>query len=69
LNLLKGRFENALGLFSTGQWLSIPFILIGLYFVIKAKKIRQTFSYTKERYFNIDLTLFFWHKKNANSDC
>ena len=26
-------------IFSTGQWLSIPFILIGLYFVIKAKPI------------------------------
>ncbi|MFM7019128.1 prolipoprotein diacylglyceryl transferase [Flavobacterium sp.] len=25
-------------IFSTGQWLSIPFILIGLYFVIKAKQ-------------------------------
>ncbi|MBB1192322.1 prolipoprotein diacylglyceryl transferase [Flavobacterium sp. SOK18b] len=34
----QGGFENALGLFSTGQWLSIPFVLIGLYFVIKAKK-------------------------------
>lgn len=36
----QGGFEtypvfNAL---STGQWLSIPFVLIGLYFVIKAKK-------------------------------
>jgi prolipoprotein diacylglyceryltransferase len=26
-------------IFSTGQWLSIPFILIGLYFVIKAKPV------------------------------
>ncbi|OUD35296.1 prolipoprotein diacylglyceryl transferase [Flavobacterium sp. FPG59] len=34
----QGGFENALGLFSTGQWLSIPFVLIGLYFVIRAKK-------------------------------
>ncbi|OCB78380.1 prolipoprotein diacylglyceryl transferase [Flavobacterium crassostreae] len=34
----QGGFESALGLFSTGQWLSIPFILIGLYFVITAKK-------------------------------
>jgi prolipoprotein diacylglyceryltransferase len=34
----QGGFENALGLFSTGQWLSIPFILIGLYFVFTAKK-------------------------------
>lgn len=35
----QGGFENALGLFSTGQWLSIPFIIAGLYFAIKAKKI------------------------------
>ena len=34
----QGGFENALGLFSTGQWLSIPFILIGLYFVFTSKK-------------------------------
>ena len=34
----QGGFENALGLFTTGQWLSIPFILIGLYFVFTAKK-------------------------------
>lgn len=29
----QGGFENALGLFSTGQWLSIPFILLGFYFI------------------------------------
>jgi phosphatidylglycerol:prolipoprotein diacylglycerol transferase len=34
----QGGFESALGLFSTGQWLSIPFILIGLYFVLTAEK-------------------------------
>lgn len=34
----QGGFESALGLFSTGQWLSIPFILIGLYFVFTAEK-------------------------------
>lgn len=34
----QGGFENALGLFSTGQWLSIPFVIIGLWFMIKAKK-------------------------------
>lgn len=32
----QGGFESALGVFSTGQWLSIPFIIIGLYFVFKA---------------------------------
>ncbi|NND15571.1 MAG: prolipoprotein diacylglyceryl transferase [Eudoraea sp.] len=31
----QGGFEESLGLFSTGQWLSVPFILIGLYFVFR----------------------------------
>jgi len=34
----QGGFESALGLLSTGQWLSIPFILIGLYFIFASKK-------------------------------
>jgi len=34
----QGGFEESLGLLSTGQWLSIPFILIGLYFVLRPKK-------------------------------
>lgn len=34
----QGGFESALGIFSTGQWLSIPFVLIGLYFILKAYK-------------------------------
>lgn len=34
----QGGFESELGLFSTGQWLSIPFIIIGLYFVFTAEK-------------------------------
>ncbi len=34
----QGGIEEYLGLFSTGQWLSIPFILVGLYFVFTAEK-------------------------------
>jgi phosphatidylglycerol:prolipoprotein diacylglycerol transferase len=34
----QGGFESALGLFSTGQWLSIPFVLIGLYFIFTAER-------------------------------
>ena len=34
----QGGFEEYLGLFSTGQWLSIPFILVGIYFVFTADK-------------------------------
>ena len=37
----QGGFESALGLLSTGQWLSIPFIVTGLYFVYTAKKIKE----------------------------
>lgn len=32
----QGGFESTLGVFSTGQWLSIPFIAIGFYFIFKA---------------------------------
>ena len=34
----QGGFEESLGLFSTGQWLSIPFILVGIYFIFTAEK-------------------------------
>ena len=35
----QGGFENSLGnLLSTGQWLSIPFIIIGLYFMFRPTK-------------------------------
>lgn len=34
----QGGFESALGLLSTGQWLSIPFIIVGAYFVFRPKK-------------------------------
>ena len=34
----QGGFESSLGLFSTGQWLSIPFILVGIFFVFTAEK-------------------------------
>jgi phosphatidylglycerol---prolipoprotein diacylglyceryl transferase len=35
----QGGFESSLGTFSTGQWLSIPMVLVGSYFVFKAKKV------------------------------
>ncbi|MBT8321404.1 MAG: prolipoprotein diacylglyceryl transferase [Eudoraea sp.] len=34
----QGGFEESLGLLSTGQWLSLPFIVIGLYFMFKPVK-------------------------------
>ena len=34
----QGGFEKSLGLLSTGQWLSIPFIIAGLFFIFRAKK-------------------------------
>ena len=34
----QGGFESYLGdSFSTGQWLSVPFVLLGIYFILKAK--------------------------------
>jgi len=36
----QGGFESELGnILSTGQWLSIPFIIVGLYFTLTAKKV------------------------------
>lgn len=35
----QGGFEESLGLLSTGQWLSIPFILIGVWFMFRSAKI------------------------------
>lgn len=34
----QGGFESWMGLFSTGQWLSIPFILAGIYIMWRAAK-------------------------------
>ncbi|MFY7740245.1 MAG: prolipoprotein diacylglyceryl transferase [Flavobacterium sp.] len=34
----QGGFENSLGLFTTGQWLSVPFILVGLYYLFMAEE-------------------------------
>jgi phosphatidylglycerol---prolipoprotein diacylglyceryl transferase len=34
----QGGFENALGLLSTGQWLSVPFILVGFYYLFMSKE-------------------------------
>lgn len=34
----QGGIEKSLGLFSTGQWLSIPFIVVGLVFIFLAEK-------------------------------
>ncbi|UOK41269.1 MULTISPECIES: prolipoprotein diacylglyceryl transferase [Flavobacterium] len=38
----QGGFESALGIFSTGQWLSIPFILVGFYLIYRAKYQKQS---------------------------
>lgn len=37
----QGGFEESLGLLSTGQWLSLPFIAIGLYFMFKPVKVKS----------------------------
>jgi len=38
----QGGFESALSYLSTGQWLSIPFILAGFYLIFTAKKRTET---------------------------
>ena len=38
----QGGFESALGIFTTGQWLSIPFIIAGIYIWATAKKRKQS---------------------------
>lgn len=35
----QGGFENTLHIFTTGQWLSIPMVLVGIYYVFTAKKM------------------------------
>ena len=37
----QGGFEEALGVFTTGQWLSIPFILVGLFFVFRPNPTKK----------------------------
>ena len=37
----QGGLEDKLGIFSTGQWLSIPFILIGIGLMIKSRFINE----------------------------
>lgn len=38
----QGGFEESLGLLSTGQWLSIPFIFLGLYFMFRKTPARES---------------------------
>jgi prolipoprotein diacylglyceryltransferase len=34
----QGGIENTFGLLTTGQWLSIPFILMGIYYLFVAER-------------------------------
>jgi len=34
----QGGFEDVLGILSTGQWLSIPLIILGIYFMVRSQK-------------------------------
>jgi len=34
----QGGFEDVLGILSTGQWLSIPLIILGIYFMVRPQK-------------------------------
>jgi prolipoprotein diacylglyceryltransferase len=37
----QGGFEETWGTFTTGQWLSIPMILVGLYFMFRPVSSKQ----------------------------
>lgn len=37
----QGGIEESLGYFSTGQWLSIPFIILGVYFIFNSKTQKE----------------------------
>lgn len=45
----QGGFEEQLGLLSTGQWLSIPFFLIGIYLMVRAKVVEESFKTKRKR--------------------
>jgi len=34
----QGGFEDVLGILSTGQWLSIPLIILGIYLMLRPQK-------------------------------
>ena len=39
IKVSQGGIEESLHIFSTGQWLSIPMVLVGIYYTFTAKKI------------------------------
>lgn len=41
----QGGIEDLLGLFTTGQWLSIPFIMIGVYFLYGRKPLPEDIDF------------------------
>ena len=47
----QGGFETAIPMFSTGQWLSIPFILLG--FILLAFSFRKQKVYPLHIYFSM----------------
>lgn len=40
----QGGFEESLGYFSTGQWLSIPFIVLGFFYVFRPNPLKNKSS-------------------------
>jgi len=37
----QGGFEEVMPFFSTGQWLSIPLIIIGFFFIIRKNSVTE----------------------------
>ena len=51
----QGGFEESWGLISTGQWLSIPFMAAGIYFIVTAKNKKA-----KKRFLKLSLKTRQW---------
>ena len=55
----QGGIENYLGLLTTGQWLSIPFMLIGLIILLRSNLKRFEKNYMARGLNRLILSLFF----------
>ena len=63
----QGGIEESLGLFTTGQWLSIPFIFVGVVFVFLAEKPLPKDSI--ENYFGLSIFFFHHYDFSSSSSC